>query len=331
MSDQQPASFGATVGQGEWGLFQDFLRNPANVSGIQKKLEIVGRRRVQEGEVELDSAHDRGGVARRGGSTRRGGVARACAATARAPCSCCPRSCSSGSGSSTRRSTRSPAASSAPSGVRHFVGIDNYKALFTTPTLTTAIKNNLIWVAVVPAFVTAIGLIFAVLTERVRLGVRLQDRGVPADGDLRLRHRVTWRIMYVTGPKPRRRSTLSDGRSWRSSSSPASLSTSAAIDSRHSQGNAQDGNGVEGAAAAGRGSPAGTDRDPARRMFRPRAKQAVVPASNQPRHRRGSCGGTSNRAAACPARSSPRELGLPGVTVAAAKQREQGRQDGSIR
>ena len=39
MSDQQPASFGATVGQGEWGLFQDFLRNPANVTGIQKKLE----------------------------------------------------------------------------------------------------------------------------------------------------------------------------------------------------------------------------------------------------------------------------------------------------
>jgi alpha-glucoside transport system substrate-binding protein len=39
MSDQQPAAFGATVGQGEWGLFQDFLRNPSDVSGIQKKLE----------------------------------------------------------------------------------------------------------------------------------------------------------------------------------------------------------------------------------------------------------------------------------------------------
>ena len=39
MSDQQPASFGATVGQGEWGLFQDFLRNPKDVKGIQSKLE----------------------------------------------------------------------------------------------------------------------------------------------------------------------------------------------------------------------------------------------------------------------------------------------------
>jgi len=36
-----------------------------------------------------------------------------------------------------------------------WVGIDNYKHLFTTSTLTTAIKNNAIWVAVVPALVTA--------------------------------------------------------------------------------------------------------------------------------------------------------------------------------
>ena len=39
MSDEQPASFGATAGQGEWGLFQDFLRNPKNVKGIAQKLE----------------------------------------------------------------------------------------------------------------------------------------------------------------------------------------------------------------------------------------------------------------------------------------------------
>jgi alpha-glucoside transport system permease protein len=48
-----------------------------------------------------------------------------------------------------------------------FVWFDNYKAIFTTSTITTAIKNNAIWVGVVPALVTAIGLIFAVLTERV--------------------------------------------------------------------------------------------------------------------------------------------------------------------
>src|SRR5262249_14388816 len=41
MSDEQPASFGATAGQGEWGLFQDFLKNPKDVKGIQQKLEAA--------------------------------------------------------------------------------------------------------------------------------------------------------------------------------------------------------------------------------------------------------------------------------------------------
>ena len=52
-----------------------------------------------------------------------------------------------------------------------WVGIDNYRTLFTTSTLLTAIKNSAIWVAVVPAFVTAFGLLFAVLTERVSWAV----------------------------------------------------------------------------------------------------------------------------------------------------------------
>jgi ABC-type glycerol-3-phosphate transport system substrate-binding protein len=39
MSDQQPPAFGATTGQGEWGIFQQFLKNPNDISGIQKKLE----------------------------------------------------------------------------------------------------------------------------------------------------------------------------------------------------------------------------------------------------------------------------------------------------
>jgi alpha-glucoside transport system substrate-binding protein len=39
MSDQQPASFGATDGQGEWKIFQDFLSNPSNVDGTAQQLE----------------------------------------------------------------------------------------------------------------------------------------------------------------------------------------------------------------------------------------------------------------------------------------------------
>jgi len=43
MSDNQPPAFGATTGQGEWGLFQQFLKNPKNISGIQKKLEAAAK------------------------------------------------------------------------------------------------------------------------------------------------------------------------------------------------------------------------------------------------------------------------------------------------
>jgi alpha-glucoside transport system substrate-binding protein len=39
MSDQQPASFGATDGQGEWKIFQDFLQNPSDVDGTAQQLE----------------------------------------------------------------------------------------------------------------------------------------------------------------------------------------------------------------------------------------------------------------------------------------------------
>jgi alpha-glucoside transport system substrate-binding protein len=39
MSDEQPVSFGGTPGQGEWKIFQDFLRNPRNINGTTRALE----------------------------------------------------------------------------------------------------------------------------------------------------------------------------------------------------------------------------------------------------------------------------------------------------
>jgi alpha-glucoside transport system permease protein len=82
-----------------------------------------------------------------------------------------------------------------------WVGIDNYKTLFTTSTLTTAIKNNAIWVAVVPAFVTAIGLIFAVLTERVRWAVAFKTVVFLPMAISAFATGVTWRLMYTQDPQ----------------------------------------------------------------------------------------------------------------------------------
>jgi len=39
LSDLQPAAFGGTVGQGEFKLFQDFLKNTGDVDGIASQLE----------------------------------------------------------------------------------------------------------------------------------------------------------------------------------------------------------------------------------------------------------------------------------------------------
>ncbi len=50
MSDEQPASFGATTGQGEWGIFQKFLQNPKNIRGIQQQLEKAAAAAYKKGK-----------------------------------------------------------------------------------------------------------------------------------------------------------------------------------------------------------------------------------------------------------------------------------------
>ena len=50
MSDEQPASFGATTGQGEWGIFQKFLQNPNNIRGIQQQLEKAAAAAYKKGK-----------------------------------------------------------------------------------------------------------------------------------------------------------------------------------------------------------------------------------------------------------------------------------------
>src|SRR5690348_7637610 len=84
--------------------------------------------------------------------------------------------------------------------IGHWVGIDNYKTLFTTSTLTTAIKNNVIWVAVVPALVTAIGLVFAVLTERIAWSTAFKTAVFMPMAISLFAAGVIWRIMDEKDP-----------------------------------------------------------------------------------------------------------------------------------
>ncbi len=81
-----------------------------------------------------------------------------------------------------------------------FVWFDNYKTLFTTSSLLTAIKNNLIWVLVVPAFVTSIGVVFAVLMEKVSWAIAFKTAVFLPMAISAFATGVTWRIMYVQDP-----------------------------------------------------------------------------------------------------------------------------------
>jgi len=50
----------------------------------------------------------------------------------------------------------------------NFIGINNYKAIFSTTDIIVSLKNNVVWVVLFPFLVTFFGLVFAVLTERIK-------------------------------------------------------------------------------------------------------------------------------------------------------------------
>jgi alpha-glucoside transport system permease protein len=50
-----------------------------------------------------------------------------------------------------------------------FIGIDNYKTIFTSDDQITVLLNTVIWVVVTPFVATAIGLLYAILVDRARI------------------------------------------------------------------------------------------------------------------------------------------------------------------
>ena len=51
-----------------------------------------------------------------------------------------------------------------------FVGLDNYKFVFTDSGMLTAIRNTFGWIVFVPLVATSVGLVFAMLADRLRRG-----------------------------------------------------------------------------------------------------------------------------------------------------------------
>jgi alpha-glucoside transport system permease protein len=82
-----------------------------------------------------------------------------------------------------------------------FVGIQNYRTMFESEATRTAIKNTLIWVVFAPSIVTALGLIFAVLSERISWSTAFKVVVFMPMAVSFLSAGVTWRLIYEEDPQ----------------------------------------------------------------------------------------------------------------------------------
>jgi alpha-glucoside transport system permease protein len=196
-------------------------------------------------------------------------------------------------------------------GFGSFVGIDNYKALYQTDIIKTAIKNNAIWVAVVPALITAIGLVFAVLTERVRWSVAFKTAVFMPMAISLFAAGVIWRIMDQQ--EPARGAVNAAIAVVHDAIVPPGVLSDASPSSPGLTGSPSKGLILQKPLAAGGEALLGLTGIPPDGVPKG-AKQAVVPPP-----RAGAIVGTVWRdfrpGGGVPGKVEPGELGLPGVTV----------------
>lgn len=79
---------------------------------------------------------------------------------------------------------------------RSWRGFDNYQEVIRNDRIVTALKNNAIWVATAPAIITALGLMFAILTERVSYATAIKVIVFMPMAISFLATGVIWRVMY---------------------------------------------------------------------------------------------------------------------------------------
>lgn len=83
---------------------------------------------------------------------------------------------------------------------REFVGLANYREMFGLDRMRTAIRNSFIWVAVFPMCVTTIGLVLAVLSEKVKWRSAFRVILFMPAAIAVLSSGIIWRFMYDASP-----------------------------------------------------------------------------------------------------------------------------------
>lgn len=87
-----------------------------------------------------------------------------------------------------------------PGGGSRFVGLNNYSRLFAEPKFWEAMRNNMMWLIIVPAFSTAFGLLAAQLTDRIKWGSIAKSLIFMPMAISFVGAAVIWKLVYDTRP-----------------------------------------------------------------------------------------------------------------------------------
>lgn len=83
----------------------------------------------------------------------------------------------------------------------HYVGLTNWKYVFTNPVMLTSLRNNVLWVVVFTLFTVGFGLVLAVMLDRVRYEKILKSViFVPAAISM-VGATVIWKFVYAFRPE----------------------------------------------------------------------------------------------------------------------------------
>jgi len=81
-----------------------------------------------------------------------------------------------------------------------FIGVDNYKAIFTDATLLSVLKVNLLWIVVFPLGAVLLGLLTAILLDRVRYERVAKAIITMPTAISFVAGSVMWRLIYTYNP-----------------------------------------------------------------------------------------------------------------------------------
>ncbi len=85
----------------------------------------------------------------------------------------------------------------------HYVGLENYRFLFSNPDIHIAFRNNLLWMVTVTSAVVLLGLVIAVLVDRIRLESLAKSSIFLPMAISAVGASVIWRFMYAYMPAGR--------------------------------------------------------------------------------------------------------------------------------